>query len=135
MDNILTVNDVADILKVKPITVREMFRTERIRGFKVGKAWRTTEKMLQEDIEMLSRGEAPDKLPKNNGVAKHASKPQKKATDAKASSLKPAKALEKTKGHKPAENGGDAKKAANVDGASKAEEELTAVDTTQQLLF
>ncbi|MBI2424452.1 MAG: helix-turn-helix domain-containing protein [Candidatus Hydrogenedentes bacterium] len=62
MDKILTVNDVADVLKVKPITVREMFRENRLRAFKVGKAWRTTEQMLQEDIEYLARGENPPPL-------------------------------------------------------------------------
>ncbi len=63
MDKILTVNDVAGILQVKAITVREMFREKRLRGFKVGKAWRTTEAMLQEDIDTLSRGESPPALP------------------------------------------------------------------------
>ncbi|MFM1920389.1 MAG: hypothetical protein RLZZ303_2023 [Candidatus Hydrogenedentota bacterium] len=63
MDKILTVEQVAEALQVKAITVREMFRDKRIRGFKVGKAWRTTEKMLQEDIEAIARGESPADLP------------------------------------------------------------------------
>ena len=63
MEKILTVSDVADILQVKAITVREMFREKRLRGFKVGKAWRTTEAMLQEDIDALARGESPLELP------------------------------------------------------------------------
>ncbi len=63
MEKILTVNDVAAILQVKAITVREMFREKRLRGFKVGKAWRTTESMLQEDISALARGESPAELP------------------------------------------------------------------------
>lgn len=63
IEKILTVNDVADILQVKPITVREMFRGKRLRAFKVGKSWRTTRRMLEEDIEALSRGEAPPALP------------------------------------------------------------------------
>ena len=63
IDKILTVNEVADILQVKPITVREMFRERRLRAFKVGKAWRTTEKMLGEDIEAIARGESPADLP------------------------------------------------------------------------
>ncbi|MCF6285768.1 MAG: helix-turn-helix domain-containing protein [Candidatus Hydrogenedentes bacterium] len=63
MDKILTVNDVAAILQVKAITVREMFREKRLRGFKVGKAWRTTESMLGEDIDALARGESPAELP------------------------------------------------------------------------
>ena len=62
MEKILTVNDVAAILQVKAITVREMFREKRLRGFKVGKSWRTTEVMLQEDISALARGEAPAEL-------------------------------------------------------------------------
>ena len=62
MEKILTVNNVAEILQVKAITVREMFREKRIRGFKVGKAWRTTEAMLREDIDALSRGESPAAL-------------------------------------------------------------------------
>jgi excisionase family DNA binding protein len=59
MDKILTVNDVAEILQVKAITVREMFREQRLRAFKIGKAWRTTEVMLQEDIVTMARGESP----------------------------------------------------------------------------
>lgn len=63
MEKILTVNDVAAVLQVKAITVREMFREKRLRGFKVGKSWRTTEVMLQEDINALARGETPAELP------------------------------------------------------------------------
>lgn len=63
MEKILTVNDVAEILQVKAITVREMFREKRLRGFKVGKAWRTTEILLREDIAALARGESPETLP------------------------------------------------------------------------
>ncbi len=70
MDRILTVNDVAELLHVKPITVREMFREKRLRAFKVGKSWRTTEKMLQEDIDALARGEEPAVLPMPNGKSK-----------------------------------------------------------------
>lgn len=62
MDNVLTVEEVAQFLKVKPITVREMLREQRIRGFKVGKAWRTTESMLREDLDTISRGEKPEPL-------------------------------------------------------------------------
>lgn len=63
MERILTVNDVAAVLQVKAITVREMFREKRLRGFKVGKSWRTTEVMLQEDINALARGEVPAEFP------------------------------------------------------------------------
>ncbi len=61
MDTVLTVEDVARLLKVKPITVREMLREQRIRGFKVGKAWRTTETMLQEDLATIAKGAKPEK--------------------------------------------------------------------------
>lgn len=78
MDKILTVKDVANILQVTAITVREMFRTSRIRGFKVGKGWRTTEEMLREDIAAFARGEAPaviarPAVPAGNGK-RHAKK-------------------------------------------------------------
>ena len=52
----LTVEEVAAILKVQPLTVRQMFRESRIRGFKIGKAWRTTMPILEEDIACMSRG-------------------------------------------------------------------------------
>lgn len=61
MDKILTVNDVAEILQVKPITVREMFRAQRLRGFKIGKAWRIAESTLEEDLAAMSTGESPGK--------------------------------------------------------------------------
>lgn len=70
MEKILTVNEVAEILSVKPITVREMFREKRLRAFKVGKAWRTTESMLREDIESLARGalsESPEAVATPSG--------------------------------------------------------------------
>lgn len=57
LENMLTVEDVAQILHVKPLTVRQMFRQKRLRGFKLGKAWRTTREMLQEDIETVARGQ------------------------------------------------------------------------------
>ena len=59
MENMLTVEEVAEILKVKPITVRQMYREKRLRAFKIGKAWRTTQSILEEDIACLSRGEKP----------------------------------------------------------------------------
>lgn len=120
MDNILTVNDVADILKIKAITVREMFRDERIRGFKVGKAWRTTEKMLQEDIEKLARGEAPDKLPRSNGHAKQKASPKKSA----------AKTAQTVKAPKV-----PVKEESNLHTAADESKEQADKDASQQLLF
>jgi excisionase family DNA binding protein len=58
----LTVEEVAAILKVQPLTVRQMFREGRIRGFKIGKAWRTTMPILEEDIACMSRGVTPPRL-------------------------------------------------------------------------
>lgn len=62
MDTMLTVEEVAAILKVQPLTVRQMFREGRIRGFKIGKAWRSTMPILEEDIACMSRGVAAPRL-------------------------------------------------------------------------
>jgi len=78
MDKILTVLDVAEVLQVKPVTVREMFREKRLRAFKVGKSWRTTEAMLQEDVEALSRGESPAELPAPKAPASPSPKRQRR---------------------------------------------------------
>jgi excisionase family DNA binding protein len=147
MDKILTVEQVADALQVKAITVREMFRDKRIRGFKVGKAWRTTEKMLQEDIEAIARGDSPADLPmlgteaparevavpkrgrKNPGVEPATAKAPAKAA-AKASTKRAAKA-----GTNGALEGGA--EVALSPAARKAAKtiERPAEDDTQQLLF
>lgn len=76
MEKILSVDDVAAILQVKPITVREMFREKRLRAFKVGKSWRTTQAMLQEDIAALARGEAPEVLPAATAFAPNSRLPR-----------------------------------------------------------
>jgi len=140
MDKILTVEQVADALQVKAITVREMFRDKRIRGFKVGKAWRTTEKMLQEDIEAIARGDSPADLPmlgteaparevevpkrgrKNGAVAKPATKAAKPAAK---------------RGAKAGSNGAASHAEVAAPAARKAAKtvERPAEDDTQQLLF
>jgi excisionase family DNA binding protein len=143
MDKILTVEQVADALQVKAITVREMFRDKRIRGFKVGKAWRTTEKMLQEDIEAIARGDSPADLPmlgtaaparevavpkrgrKNPGVEKPA--PGKAAKPA-------AKRAAKAGANGAAEHGAEVAAAPAPRKAAKTVER-PAEDDTQQLLF
>lgn len=143
MDKILTVEQVADALQVKAITVREMFRDKRIRGFKVGKAWRTTEKMLQEDIEAIARGDSPADLPmlgtaaparevavpkrgrKNPGVEKPA--PVKAAKPA-------AKRAAKAGANGAAEHGAEVAAAPAPRKAAKTVER-PAEDDTQQLLF
>ena len=49
--NIYTVEEVADLLKIKPTTVRAMLRDNEINGFKAGKAWRVTEDDLKKYIQ------------------------------------------------------------------------------------
>jgi excisionase family DNA binding protein len=100
------VEQVAEILQVKAITVREMFRDKRIRGFKVGKAWRTTEKMLQEDIEAIARGDNPADLPMlgTEAPARDVPVPKRgrKKPAAEGDEGAPAKAAPKAKAKKPA---------------------------------
>ena len=48
---IYTVEEVADLLKLKPETVRVMLRDNEIKGFKAGKAWRVTEDDLKKYIQ------------------------------------------------------------------------------------
>ena len=48
---IYTVEEVADLLKIKPTTVRAMLRDNEINGFKAGKAWRVTEDDLKKYIQ------------------------------------------------------------------------------------
>ena len=49
--NIYTVEEVADLLKIKPETVRLMLRDNELNGFKAGKAWRVTEDDLKKYIQ------------------------------------------------------------------------------------
>jgi len=97
MEKILTVREVAEIIKVKPITVREMFRQKRLRAFKVGKSWRTTERMLEEDIEALSEGRSPEHLPSPTESGVPEPEPPEKAPKpkwkAKATAKKPKAAV------------------------------------------
>ena len=48
---IYTVEEVADLLKIKPTTVRAMLRDNELNGFKAGKAWRVTEEDLKKYIQ------------------------------------------------------------------------------------
>lgn len=54
-DKVLTVEDIAEYLKLRPITVRQMFRNGKLRGFKVGKSWRTTETIFFEDVNRMAK--------------------------------------------------------------------------------
>ncbi len=143
MDKILTVEQVADALQVKAITVREMFRDKRIRGFKVGKAWRTTEKMLQEDIEAIARGDSPADLPmlgtaapaRDVAVPKRGRKNPGVEKPAPAKAAKPAaKRAAKAGANGAAEHGAEVAVAPAPRKAAKTVER-PAEDDTQQLLF
>ena len=48
---IYTIEEVADLLTLKPTTVRAMLRDNEINGFKAGKAWRVTEDDLKKYIQ------------------------------------------------------------------------------------
>ena len=48
---IYTVEEVADLLTLKPTTVRVMLKDNEINGFKAGKAWRVTEDDLKKYIQ------------------------------------------------------------------------------------
>ncbi|HOL20491.1 MAG TPA: helix-turn-helix domain-containing protein [Candidatus Hydrogenedens sp.] len=54
-EKVLTVEDIAEFLKLKPLTIRQMFRTGKLRGFKIGKSWRTTETFLIEDLNKMAK--------------------------------------------------------------------------------
>ena len=60
MDRIYTAKEVSEILHIKPYTVRQMFREGRLSGFKIGKAWRIHEDMLQSDIEDMTQASLGD---------------------------------------------------------------------------
>ena len=48
---IYTVEEVANLLTLKPTTVRVMLKDNEINGFKAGKAWRVTEDDLKNYIQ------------------------------------------------------------------------------------
>ncbi len=54
MSSELTVKDVAAALKVDETTVIGMFDSGKLSGYRWGDSWRTTEDMLDRDIEILT---------------------------------------------------------------------------------
>jgi excisionase family DNA binding protein len=50
-DELLTVEQVAEILKVTPYTVRRFLREKKIIGVKVGRPWRIRRSALRQFIE------------------------------------------------------------------------------------
>lgn len=57
MFKIYTVNEVAEILKVDPATIRILLRTQKLKGLKIGNSWRIEENELEAYLETL-RGES-----------------------------------------------------------------------------
>lgn len=53
METIYSVEEIAAILKLRPFTVRKMFREKKLIGFKIGKAWRITESRFREQVMQL----------------------------------------------------------------------------------
>lgn len=45
-----TPEEVADILKINPHTVRQYLRDDKLKGFKIGRSWRVKEEDLKEFI-------------------------------------------------------------------------------------
>ncbi|MGC8739151.1 MAG: helix-turn-helix domain-containing protein [Candidatus Hydrogenedens sp.] len=54
-EKVLTVEEISEFLKLKPLTIRQMFRNGKLRGFKIGKSWRTTETLFVEDLNKMAR--------------------------------------------------------------------------------
>ncbi|HZK43074.1 MAG TPA: helix-turn-helix domain-containing protein [Syntrophomonadaceae bacterium] len=55
--NLLTLEEVAEILSVHVVTIRRMIHSKKIRAFKIGKGWRINESDLMEFIEKSSNVE------------------------------------------------------------------------------
>jgi excisionase family DNA binding protein len=51
---VFTVMEVADFLKVTPVTVRTMLRQGQLQGFRVRKEWRVTREQLQAFMDQQS---------------------------------------------------------------------------------
>jgi excisionase family DNA binding protein len=119
MEKVLSVEQVAEILQVKALTVREMFREKRLRAFKIGKSWRTTESILQADLDALARGESPCETPMPGAPVSPPAKAAKKARKAPASSAE--------------ETPAPVKEAASS--GKKRRAETTEEDDTQPFLF
>jgi excisionase family DNA binding protein len=48
---IYTTEEVAEMLKLDPVTIRRFLRTKKLRGLKFGRSWRIEEKDLIDFIE------------------------------------------------------------------------------------
>lgn len=52
-ENVFTVNEVAKILKVTPLTVRNMIKDKRLKSIRLG----TTIRILESEVVRLQKGE------------------------------------------------------------------------------
>jgi excisionase family DNA binding protein len=55
MEKLMTVNEVADYLKIKPEIVRRKVRNHEIKAYKVGKAWRFSVAEVKKFLENCLR--------------------------------------------------------------------------------
>lgn len=55
MENIYTVEDAAEQLKVSTFTIREYLKNGKIKGFKIGNSWRIKESELETFIEQMTQ--------------------------------------------------------------------------------
>lgn len=56
---VLTVEEVAELLKIQPATVRKLFRAGELPGRKVGRDWRTTREALESYMNPAQKKEGP----------------------------------------------------------------------------
>jgi excisionase family DNA binding protein len=56
MEELLTVEDVARILRLHIYTVRELLKTGELEGFKIGRQWKIKQEALRQFIDKQSQG-------------------------------------------------------------------------------
>lgn len=56
-DEIMTVNEVAEYLKISEVTTYKLVQEGKIPAFKIGRHWRVEKRDLSEFIDKLKRGE------------------------------------------------------------------------------
>lgn len=53
MEQLLTIDEVAGVLRLTPYTVRKFLREKRLQGFKIGKEWR----VRKDELDRFLRNE------------------------------------------------------------------------------
>jgi len=62
-EELMTIKDVADFLKVKPVTIYKLVHERKLPGVKISKAWRFKKDMLEKWIDnALRNGEVNPKI-------------------------------------------------------------------------